>query len=159
MYLALFCTDDSRAFNRVINENTCASRERLRNLKEDMINLNVKVDNVTEKLIMDRLGLIDKTTESLGSDRNCLKRIEDDLSKIKSYSQKSARILENGTSECITPKYKLDSNHRNGTHFTGRKSRDRGSRSRSHESRVSSSSRSRTSGSDIRTGSKRKYPR
>jgi hypothetical protein len=157
----------------VINENTCASRERLRNLKEDMINLNVKVDNVTEKLIMDRLGLIDKATSGsveTGNEKNRLKKIEDDLDKIKNYSQKSVKILENGhvthssTSGSNSKRSRDDgqtgSSHvshrkRNGSHARGshiRKSRDR---SRSHESRNSS----RTSGSDGRTGSKIKYTR
>ena len=123
-------------FESDVQQATEASRDRLRNLKEDMINLNVKVDNITEKLIMDRLGLIDKTTESLGTDKNRLKRIEENLDKIKSYAGKSCRILEK------TPRRMSESdqtNHKSNSKTVSR--RARASRSRSPaESRKSSSS-------------------
>ena len=61
-------SDNNQLIDRlkVIDRANDASRERLRNLKEDMINLNVKVDNITEKLIMDRLGLMDGSSGDSG---------------------------------------------------------------------------------------------
>lgn len=62
-----------------------------------MINLNVKVDNITEKLIMDRLGLMDGESSSssgLTHDEKRLKKIEDDLEKIKFYTVKNFRLLD-----------------------------------------------------------------
>ena len=64
-----------------------------------MINLNVKVDNITEKLIMDRLGLMDGESSSSSSlglthDEKRLKKIEDDLEKIKFYTVKNFRLLD-----------------------------------------------------------------
>ena len=59
---------------KAIDRANDASRERLRNLKEDMINLNVKVDNITEKLIMDRLGLMDGDSSFSGFDMFLLVR-------------------------------------------------------------------------------------
>ena len=63
-------TDSNQLVDRLkaIDRANDASRERLRNLKEDMINLNVKVDNITEKLIMDRLGLMDGDSSFSGFD-------------------------------------------------------------------------------------------
>ena len=81
-----------------INRATESSQERLRGIKEDMINLNVKVDNVTEKLIMDRLGLIENGIGTNGSDpapaqKKTMNKIEEDIDKIKFYTQRNYRIL------------------------------------------------------------------
>lgn len=63
-----------------------------------MINLNVKVDNITEKLIMDRLGLMDGESSNshsgLTHDEKRVKKIEDDLEKIKFYTVKNFRLLD-----------------------------------------------------------------
>ena len=96
---SLVTSDNNQLIDRLkgIDRANDASRERLRNLKEDMINLNVKVDNITEKLIMDRLGLMDGESSSssgLTHDEKRLKKIEDDLEKIKFYTVKNFRLLD-----------------------------------------------------------------
>jgi len=96
-------SDNNQLIDRlkVIDRANDASRERLRNLKEDMINLNVKVDNITEKLIMDRLGLMDGESSGGGgvggsnhTDEKKFKKIEEDLDKIKFYTVKNYRLLD-----------------------------------------------------------------
>ena len=133
-----------------INRATESSQERLRGIKEDMINLNVKVDNVTEKLIMDRLGLIEKGSNPTPKSTN---KMEEDLDKIKFYTQRNYRILGINASNAAIQ----NGNAERKARFQNRKHRSR-SRSRSsdhYSTRRSARSSSRSSNrSSYRNGGK-----
>jgi len=62
---------------RDLEQHSVLASDRLRDLKEDMINLNEKVDNLTEKIIKDRLGLLD------GSRNDDMIKIEHGLDQVK----------------------------------------------------------------------------
>ena len=145
-----------------INRATESSQERLRGIKEDMINLNVKVDNVTEKLIMDRLGLIEK-----GNDRSTngnlsnnppptsktMNKIEEDLDKIKFYTQRNYRILGINASNAAIENGNLERKARHQSRKHRFKSRDR-SRSSDHYRRSARSSSRSSNRSSYRNGGK-----
>lgn len=142
-----------------INRATESSQERLRGIKEDMINLNVKVDNVTEKLIMDRLGLIEKgssngITHNPPTTNKVMNKIEENLDKIKFYTQRNYRILGINASNAAIKNENLErkARHQNRKHRS--RSRDR-SRSSDHYRQRSARSSSRSSNrSSYRNGGK-----
>jgi len=139
-------TRSQKVFDKLsnINRATESSQERLRGIKEDMINLNVKVDNVTEKLIMDRLGLIEKGSNPTPKSTN---KMEEDLDKIKFYTQRNYRILginasnaaiQNGNSErkarFQNRKHRSRSRSRSSDHYSTRRSARSSSRSSNRSS-------------------------
>lgn len=154
-------TRSQKVFDKLsnINRATESSQDRLRGIKEDMINLNVKVDNITEKLIMDRLGFIEKGSNNGNSLHNPvpknMNKIEEDLDKIKFYTQRNYRILGiNASNAAIQNK-----NSERKARFQNRKHRSRSrerSRSSDHYStRRSARSSSRSSNrSSYRNGGK-----
>jgi len=138
-------TRSQKVFDKLsnINRATESSQERLRGIKEDMINLNVKVDNVTEKLIMDRLGFIEKGSSNGNNPTpKNMNKIEEDLDKIKFYTQRNYRILGINASNAAVQ----NGNSERKARFQNRKHRSR-SRERSRSSEHYSTRRSARSSS------------
>lgn len=77
-----------------MEQHSVLATDRLRDLKEDMINLNEKVDNLTEKIIKDRLGLLD------GSRNEDMIKIEHGLDQVKYLLQQNSTT--SGTSSNST---------------------------------------------------------